>query len=236
MIKLTYQSYIVKTPQHTVLLDTCIGNDKTRPARPAWTGRKDEHFMHGLAAIGLTPGDIDYVMCTHLHVDHVGWNTKLENGRWVPTFPKARYLFSAKELAHWEAQHAKTPLEYIADSVLPIMEAKKADLVKADHALNDYFTLTPTPGHTVDHYSVRLGRGGKDALYTGDAIHSLLQLKYPELPMRVDYDGKQGGASRRKMLEELCDTPTLCCAAHFPEPSVGRIKRDGNGFRCEFVE
>lgn len=235
MIRLTYQSYVVKTPQHTVLLDTCIGNDKTRPARPVWTGRKDEHFMRGLAAIGVSPDEIDFVMCTHLHVDHVGWNTKLENGRWVPTFPKARYLFSKKELDHWDEVHKATPLAHYEDSVLPVVAAGKVDFVATDHQVNDYVSLMPTPGHSFDHYAVKLGKGGKDALYTGDAIHSLLQLKYPDLPMRADYDGAQGAASRRRMLEEIADTPTLCCAAHFPEPSVGLIKRDGKGFRCEFV-
>ena len=95
---LCFQSYIVKTPRHTILVDSCIGNDKERTARPLWHQKKDDSFMRGLAAAGLTVNDIDFVMCTHLHVDHVGWNTKLENGRWVPTFPKARYLFSKKEL------------------------------------------------------------------------------------------------------------------------------------------
>ena len=132
MLVLCFQSYLVKTPHHTVLVDSCIGNDKIRPTREAWNRKTDDHYMRALAAAGVSVDDIDFVMCTHLHADHVGWNTRLENGRWVPTFPKARYLFSEKEYGYWAEQHAKTPIDAIADSVLPIVEAKRADLVTSD--------------------------------------------------------------------------------------------------------
>ena len=200
---LCFQSYIVQTGRHNILVDSCIGNDKDREARPLWHKKKDDAFMRGLAAAGLTVNDIDFVMCTHLHVDHVGWNTRLENGRWVPTFPKARYLFSKTELDFWLAENDKTTLPPIVDSVIPIVEAKRCDLVTSDHALDDTVALMPTPGHTIDHYAVALGRGGKDAVITGDLIHTPLQARYPELAMRVDYDPKQGAATRRKFLETL---------------------------------
>ena len=232
---LCFQSYIVQTGRHTILVDSCIGNDKDRPQRPQWHQKKDEAWMKGLAAAGLTVNDIDFVMCTHLHVDHVGWNTRLENGRWVPTFPKARYLFSKKELDYWLAENDKTALPPIVDSVIPIVEAKRCDLVTSDHSVDDTVTLLPTPGHTIDHYAVALGRGGKDAVVTGDLIHSPLQARYPDLGMYVDYDAKQGAATRRKFLETYCDTSTLCCFAHFPSPSRGHVKRWGNGFRCDYV-
>ena len=232
---LCFQSYVVRTPHHTVLVDSCIGNDKTRPARAAWNGKQDGNYMKALNAAGIGVEDIDYVMCTHLHVDHVGWNTKLENGRWVPTFPKARYLFSKTEYDYWEAESAKTPIECIVDSVLPIVAARRADLITSGDAVNDHIRLMPTPGHTIDHFAVGLGRGSDKAVITGDLIHSPLQAKYPELAMRVDYDGKQGAATRRAFLEKYCDTDTLCCTAHFPSPSAGHIKRWGNGFRCDIV-
>jgi len=232
---LCFQSYIVQTPRHTILVDSCIGNDKDRTARPAWHHKKDDVWMGGLASLGLTVNDIDFVMCTHLHVDHVGWNTRLENGRWVPTFPKARYLFAKKELDYWLAENDKTTLPPIVDSVIPIVEAKRCDLVSSDHALDDLISLLPTPGHTIDHYAVQIGRGGKDAVITGDLIHSPLQARYPELSMRVDYDPQQGVETRRKFLETYCDTGTLCCFAHFPSPSRGHVKRWGDGFRCEYV-
>ena len=131
---LCFQSYVVKTPHHNILVDACIGNDKNFPLRPAWDKKNDGNWMAALKAAGLGVEDIDFVMCTHLHGDHVGWNTRLENGRWVPTFPKARYLFSKKEYAYWSEIHQKTPLDQITDSVLPIIEANRAELVTSDHA------------------------------------------------------------------------------------------------------
>ncbi len=233
---LCFQSYIVRTGRHVILVDSCVGNDKDRPMRTLWHQKKDTIFMQGLAEIGLGVNDIDFVLCTHLHVDHVGWNTRLENGRWVPTFPKARYLFSKTELDYWLAENAKTELPPIVDSVIPIVEAKRCDLITSDHALDDLVSLIPTPGHTIDHYAVQLGRDGKDAVITGDLIHSPLQARYPELSMRVDYDPAQGIATRRTFLETYCDTATQCCFAHFPSPSRGRVKRWGDGFRCEYSD
>jgi glyoxylase-like metal-dependent hydrolase (beta-lactamase superfamily II) len=230
---LCFQSYVVKSGKHNILIDSCVGNDKERTARPLWHKKKDDAFMKGLAAAGLTVNDIDFVLCTHLHVDHIGWNTRLENGRWVPTFPKARYIFSKKELDFWLEESKKTDLPQIVDSVIPIVEAKACDVVTSDHSLTDLITLIPTPGHTIDHYAVTLG---KDAVFTGDLIHTPLQALHPELSMRVDYDPAQGIASRKRFLETYCDTSTLCCFAHFPSPSKGYVKRWGNGFKCDYVK
>ena len=232
---LCFQSYVIKTGKHNILVDSCVGNDKERTARPLWHKKKDDAFMRGLAAAGLTVNDIDFVLCTHLHVDHIGWNTRLENGRWVPTFPKARYIFSKTELDFWLEEAKKTDLPQIVDSVIPIVEAKACDVVTSDHSLNDLITLIPTPGHTIDHYAVTLGKGGKDAVFTGDLIHTPLQALHPELSMRVDYNPAQGIASRKRFLETYCDTNTLCCFAHFPSPSKGYVKRWGDGFKCDYV-
>jgi glyoxylase-like metal-dependent hydrolase (beta-lactamase superfamily II) len=230
---LCFQSYVVRTPHHTILVDSCIGNDKERPNRPMWNKKTDDTWMRGLASHGLRVEDIDFVMCTHLHVDHVGWNTRLENGRWVPTFPNARYLFSEKELAFWTEATSKTPIPVIEDSVLPIVAARRADLITSDHSLGDHVRLMPTPGHTIDHFSVELGRGTTRAILTGDALHSPLQAKYPELGMYIDHDPAQAGKSRRALLERCCDSDILTCFAHFPSPSTGHVKRWGEGFRCE---
>ncbi len=232
---LCFQAYIIRTARHTILVDSCVGNDKDRPARPIWHMKTDSVFMDGLKEVGLTVNDIDFVLCTHLHVDHVGWNTRLENGRWVPTFPRARYLFSKTELDFWLAENDKATVPPIADSVIPIVEAKRHDLVTSDHAVNDLVSLIPSPGHTIDHYAVTLGKGGKDAIFTGDFIHSPLQAKWPDLGMRIDYDPLQSSATRWKLLESLCDTNTQCCFAHFPTPSRGYIKRWGDGFKCEYI-
>ena len=137
---LCVQSFVIKTPHHNILIDSCVGNHKPRPARPFWNMMKSDRFEKGLAAAGLTVNDIDYVMCTHLHVDHVGWNTRLENGRWVPTFPKAKYVMADRELAYWTQKEKDDPsgVPWITDSVLPIVEAKRAQIVKSDFALNEF--------------------------------------------------------------------------------------------------
>jgi glyoxylase-like metal-dependent hydrolase (beta-lactamase superfamily II) len=232
---LCFQSYIVKTPHHTILIDSCIGNDKPRPTRPKWNMKTDDTYMRGLAAAGLSVADIDYVMCTHLHVDHVGWNTRLENGRWVPTFPNARYVFGKTEFDYWMGVHAKTPVPVIEDSVLPIVEARRFEAVANDHQIGDHVRILPTPGHTPGHSAFRLGRGKDDAVFSGDLIHSPLQARYPEMSMKFDVDQAAAATTRRSFLERYCDTDTLCCTAHFPSPSVGKIRRWGDGFSCEAV-
>jgi len=226
-IVLCIQSYVVRTPHHNILVDSCVGNHKSRPARPFWHMMSSDRYEKNLAAAGLGVNDIDFVMCTHLHIDHVGWNTRLENGRWVPTFPKARYLFADRELAHWEQRSADDTdaCPWIADSVLPVIAAGRADVVKSDHVLNDLVRLIPTPGHTTDHFSVHVGSEGADAFITGDMVHSPLQMRYPDLSMRMDYDREQSARTRRAVFERFSDQPTLFCTAHFPQPSVGRLVR-----------
>jgi glyoxylase-like metal-dependent hydrolase (beta-lactamase superfamily II) len=230
------QSYVVRTPHHTILIDSCVGNDKQRPTLPFWDRFASDAYMNALAAAGLSVDDIDIVMCTHLHLDHVGWNTRLENGRWVPTFPNARYLFSGKELAYWGEQNALAPLPWIADSVLPIVAANRADLVTSDHVLDEHVRLEPTPGHTIDHFAVALGRKRTEAVMTGDLFHSPLQTRYPDISMQGDYDPALSEISRRRFFERYCDTESLVCTAHFPSPSTGRITRWGDGFRISPTE
>ena len=232
---LCFQSYVIRTPHHTILVDSCIGNDKPRPQRPKWNMKTDDAYMRGLAAAGFSVDDIDFVMCTHLHVDHVGWNTRLNNGRWVPTFPKARYVFARTEFDYWTEQNAKTPVPAFVDSVLPIVEARRHEIVASDHQIGDHMRILPTPGHTPGHVAFTFGRTRDDAVFTGDLMHSPLQTRYPELSVKFDVDQAQAASSRRSLLERYCDTDTLCCPAHFPSPSVGKIRRKGNGFSCEVV-
>jgi glyoxylase-like metal-dependent hydrolase (beta-lactamase superfamily II) len=195
--------------------------------------KTDDTFLRGLAAAGFSVGDIDYVMCTHLHVDHVGWNTRLENDRWVPTFPNARYLFAKSEFDYWSEQNAKAAVPPFVDSVLPIVEAKRHELVGNDFAIGDHARILPTPGHTPGHVAFTLGRGRDDAVFSGDLMHSPLQTRYPEMSMKFDVDQAEAAKTRRSFLERYCDTDTLCCTAHFPSPSVGKIRRLGDGFTCE---
>lgn len=229
------QSYVVRTPTQTILIDTCSGNHKDRPGYAFWDRRTDDTYITALAAQGLSPGDIDVVMCTHLHLDHVGWNTRLLDGRWVPTFPNAKYLFAEREFAWWknraESGDSSVLVAAFKDSVLPIMEAGQATLIRSDAELAPGIVLEPTPGHTLDHFSVHVGSGAAKALITGDVLHTPLQARYPELSMRSDHDMAQAAATRRRLLECVCETDTLFCTMHFPFPSTGRVTRWGGGFR-----
>jgi glyoxylase-like metal-dependent hydrolase (beta-lactamase superfamily II) len=230
---LCIQGFVIKTPHHNILIDSCVGNHKARPTRPFWNMMNSDRFEKGLGAAGLTVNDIDYVMCTHLHGDHVGWNTRLDNGRWVPTFPKAKYIMADRELAHWTAREKDNPasVPWITDSVLPIVAAKREQIVKSDFAFNDQVQLVPTPGHTIDHFSVLVGRAGRDAFITGDMIHSPLQGKYPDLGMMADYDSPQAGQTRRKIFDRFCEERTIMCVSHFPAPSTGLVRRWGDGYK-----
>lgn len=230
---LCIQSYIVRTRHHTILIDSCVGNHKDRPTHPFWSHMASDRYEKNLTAAGLGFADIDYVMCTHLHVDHVGWNTRQENGRWVPTFPNARYVFADRELAFWTEREKTDPGKqpWITDSVLPIVHANRHEVVTSQHELSEVVRLIPTPGHTIDHYAVHIGKSGADAIIGGDMIHSPLQARYPELGMRADYSSPQAGESRRKVFSQICDTSTLLCTAHFPSPSAGRLTAWGDGFR-----
>ena len=235
-IILCFQSYLVRTPHHTILVDSCVGNGKSRPDHPVWDHNSDRQYMDTLARAGLRVDDIDFVLCTHLHSDHVGWNTRLEDGRWVPTFPNARYLFSEKELGYWTEQTKKSPVACIVDSVLPIVAAQRADLITNTHELGDHLRLMPTPGHTIDHFSVELGHGSAEAVISGDCLHSPLQARYPHMNMARDFNPDQAASSRRAFLERYCDTTTHCCFSHFPSPSVGKVKRWGDGFQCDYAD
>jgi len=229
---LTIQSYVVRTPHHTILIDSCVGNDKEIPHIAHWHKRQAPDYELALNAAGLRFADIDYVFCTHLHSDHVGWNTRLVDGKWAPTFPNARYVFSAAEVAFWQGEHARARVPVFQESVLPVFEAGRADLVADDAVIGDHVRLLPTPGHTPHHVAVLLGKGRDDAAFSGDLLHSPLQWRAPEMSSVFDRDPAAAAVSRRGFLERYADTGTVCCFAHTPAPSAGLIKRSGEGFMC----
>ena len=227
---LTIQAFLVRTRHHTILIDTCVGNHKSRPLRPFWHMQKLNTFLPRLAAAGVNPEDVDYVMCTHLHGDHVGWNTQLRDGRWVPTFPNAKYIFAQREWDSIEALHRRDPQPQFVDSILPVMEARQAQLVSSEFALNDEVWLEPTPGHTPGHACVHLASRGAEAVITGDCIHSPVQCVELGWTMRADSDPALASATRRGFLERYCDSGVMVCATHFPEPSIGRIIQRDKSF------
>lgn len=235
-ILLPMQSYVVRTSHHTILIDTCVGNHKERPARPAWHQKTDSTYMDNLAALNLTPDDIDFVMCTHLHHDHVGWNTKLVDGRWVPTFPKARYLMSKKELDIFRQHDDPAATPSLGDSVLPVVESGQAELITSDYALDDEVWLEPTPGHTPDHFAVRLASAGANAVVGGDLMHSPVQCAHPEWRARPDFDPAMARATRRQFMETHAELGSLVCMMHFPLPSAGHFEAQGDAFRFKYDE
>ena len=198
-------------------------------------------FIEELASVGVHPEEVDFVLCTHLHVDHVGWNTKLLDGRWVPTFPNAKYIFSRNEFELWAARYEKgetvpVPLVY-EDSVLPIVEAGQAIIVEDTHQIDDGMWLEPAPGHTPGHVMLNLKSGEETALMSGDVIHHPLQLIRPEWSSRACEDPHLSAVSRTKMLERVADTNTLLCPAHFGSPTMGHvISHATDGFRYRLID
>ena len=218
-IILPVQSYLLRTRHHTILIDTCIGCRKSYDGVAVWHDLRDETWLRNLAAAGAHPEDIDYVFCTHLHVDHCGWNTRLVDGRWTPTFPNARYILAAVEYAACEAGGTAV----FHENLLPIMEAGQAVLVDLDYALNDEVWLTPAPGHTAGHVAVNIASQGQNAVMIGDMMHSPIQLAHPEWSPSFDFDRLLSAETRKRFLDSHCETDTLVLTAHFPSPSVGHV-------------
>lgn len=225
------QSYLVRTSRHTILIDTCVGCGKTYDWFAPWHKRSDDSWLTKLAAAGVHPRDVDFVLCTHLHADHCGWNTQLIDGRWVPTFPNAKYVLAKREVAYAQSQSNSQYHE----SVVPILDAGQAVLVDVDHALDDEVWLQPTPGHTPGHVAVCLASKGQGAVMCGDLIHSPIQCLYPQWRYWVDADQRQAIETRRKFLEANCATGRLVMTAHFPSPSVGHLIEEGDAFRFRFL-
>lgn len=232
---LPIQTYVVRTPHHVALVDTCLGCHKSPAGFKRWAHRTDEAWLQRLAAIGITPADVDFVFCTHLHLDHCGWHTRLVDGRWQPTFPRARYLFSRKEYAYAEQRQREQADPVFAENVLPVMEAGLGLLVDPDHVIDETLRLESTPGHTPGHVAVHIGRGTQDAVVTGDLIHSPLQCAYPEWNFAFDEIPALAAQTRRQFLERYADSPTVILASHFPSPSVGYFERAGAAFRYRYA-
>ena len=237
ILALTIQSFLIKTPRHTILVDACGGNDKQR-ARPQFHQKKLP-WLDTLAAAGATPEDIDFVLCTHMHVDHVGWNTKLENGRWVPTFPNARYIFAREEYEHWKNLAAETGLprtgNYFDDSVLPIVEANRAILVETDHGIEDGVWLDPLPGHSPGAVGLHLKSGDGEAILCGDMMHHMIQCHIPEWSTIACADQQAARVTRKAFLDQYADTDVMILPSHFPNPTAGYVVPEGDAFAFRYV-
>ena len=216
---LPVQSYLIQTQHHTVLIDTCIGCRKSYAGVPEWHDLRDETWLDNLKIAGVSLAEIDYVFCTHLHSDHCGWNTRRVDGRWVPSFPNAKYIIAKDEYDACAAENT----EVFHESIVPIIKAGQGVLVETDYALDDEIWLTPSPGHTAGHVSVNIASRGNNAVMIGDLLHSPLQLAYPEWSLNSDHDPRLAATTRKNFLESHCDTDRLVLTAHLPSPSVGHI-------------
>ncbi len=224
------QTWVVHTPQHTILVDTGVGNDKHREENPIWHLRQGA-FLDELKSLGVEPEGVDYVLCTHMHVDHVGWNTRLVEGTWVPTFPRAKYVFVGEEWDFWrhEAETGKEPSGCIDDSVFPVVAAGQAVLVNTDYAVGEYLRFEPSRGHTPGHASVRLTTPAGEAVFSGDLMHRVVQVAEPQWSSQFCYDPAQAAVTRRAFVERHADSGVMILAAHFPRP--GYVVRENGGHR-----
>jgi glyoxylase-like metal-dependent hydrolase (beta-lactamase superfamily II) len=233
--------FVIESGGRRIVVDTCVGNDKQRRA-PAWHMLRGPFLQH-LSDAGFAPEAIDTVLCTHLHVDHVGWNTRWTGDRWVPTFPNARYLFARIEWEHWQRAAAARaasgygsegpPDDVLGDSVRPILDAGLADLVATDHRLTPEVWLEPTPGHTPGHVSVRIESDGQRAVITGDLMHHPIQCAEPDREGNFDTDGEQARATRRRFLSCCARERTLVFGTHFAPPTAGHVVAAGDAWRFD---
>jgi len=242
-LKSAIQAFVIESQGKRIIVDTCVGNDKPR-ANKVWNQMHGD-FLTDLTAAGFAPETIDTVLCTHLHIDHVGWNTMLVDGQWLPTFPKARYLFGRIEWDHWrqetaaeiagdvELEAAETVMDCPAvnqDSILPIIEAGLHELVEMDHRVTDDVWLEPTPGHTPGHVSVVIQSGGQAAVITGDLMHHPIQCAMPHVSSKFDHDVAVAQKTRTEFLQRLADGEVLVFGTHFAEPTAGHVVSHGDAW------
>jgi glyoxylase-like metal-dependent hydrolase (beta-lactamase superfamily II) len=232
LMKISFQAFVLRSRGKHVMIDTCIGADRKREY-DVFCNIKTT-FLQDLAAAGFPPESINAVLCTHLHFDHVGWNTQLVDGRWIPTFPQARYLFGKQEFEHWV--HLRNTggyhdFEHLHDAIDPIVAAGLADYITPDHQVTDDVSLFPTPGHTPGHVSVLIRSRGEEAVITGDMMHHPIQLVDPLRQGNFDMDKEQGAQTRQAFVDRFGNSKVLIIGSHFADPTAGWIVRDGRGWR-----
>ncbi len=229
---ISFQAFVLRSRGKNVMIDTCIGADRKREYDVFCNIRTT--FLEDLAHAGFPAESIDMVLCTHLHFDHVGWNTKLVNGRWVPSFPQARYLFGKTEFDHWK--HLRDTggyhnIEHLHDSIDPVVEAGLVDFITPDHPITDEVSLFPTPGHTPGHVSVLIRSRGEEAVITGDMMHHPIQLIDPRRHGNFDMDKEQGAQTRQAFVDRFANTKAMIIGSHFSDPTAGWIVSNGPGWK-----
>lgn len=236
-LQMSFHSFVVKTGRFTILVDSCCGNDKERPLRPGFH-KMNNDFMGALAQAKVKPEEVDYVMCTHLHWDHVGWNTRLVDGVWKPTFPNAKYLMSKTEFNHADATYRSgkkdTHTQAFEDSIDPILRAKQAVLIADDYEVDKGMWIEACHGHTPGNIVINIESEGQRGVLTGDVIHHQIQLRYPEMSTTADDNQDLARVSRTALIEKHAGSGDLIFPAHFPAPTIGRIEPNAaGGFRYD---
>ena len=230
IMKISFQAFALKTPERTIIVDTCIGKDR-ECLFPIFSHLQSD-YLEDLAAAGYDLDEVDTVLCTHLHFDHVGWNTRLVNGRFVPTFPNARDLFSRREYEFWQARRpADHHVAHFAEAIDPVFEAGLVDLINEQHQVCAEVSLFPTPGHTPHHVSVQIRSRGHEAVITGDLMHHPIQFARPDLPVNADWDKARGVQTRTAFLERVANREVTVIGSHFCDPTAGRVVSDGETWR-----
>lgn len=239
-VELSFYGNVVRLGGKVLLIDTCCGHEKNRPARPGWHMRKTGPFLENLAAAGLTPADVDYVMCTHLHADHVGWNTRMENGAWAPTFPNAEYVFGEDEYRFWSAEYEAGDPENVLygaykDSILPVIASGQAKLATPGHSPCAGVHLEAARGHTPGNSAIHVESAGASMTFLGDVLHHKMQVADPDLNTRFCWSAEEARATRRRALEEAARSGAFVAGGHFMGEAYGKIARDGAVYRFEGV-
>jgi glyoxylase-like metal-dependent hydrolase (beta-lactamase superfamily II) len=230
------QTWVLRSAGRTILVDTGIGDDKERPGFPARWHRKRTGFLGSLAAAGVRPEDVDVVVNTHLHVDHVGWNTRLDGREWVPTFPNATYLLPRADFEYWDPQRPNPPQQVLDvrnvfdDSVAPVHEAGLVQLWEDELVLDENLRLEATPGHTPGTSVLHLRSGSERAVFMGDLLHSPMQLGHPQHNCMAEVDPAAARSARWRMLAFAAEQRALVVPAHFGGHSAAEVRRRGDGF------
>jgi len=231
LMVLSFQAFVIRTGERRIMVDTCLGNDRQRQF-PIFNDLQTS-FLDDIAGVGCPAESIDTVLCTHLHFDHTGWNTRLVDGKWVPTFPNARYLIARGE--YEDLKHAMADgshyTGHVPDSIQPILDAGLADFIDYDHQVTPEIRLFPTPGHTAGHCSVHISSDGEEGVITGDLMHHPVQCAEPDRLGNFDGDKEQAARTRRAFLERYSDGRSLVIGSHFADPTAGHLVRDGSAWR-----
>jgi glyoxylase-like metal-dependent hydrolase (beta-lactamase superfamily II) len=230
-LKFSVHALVIETTDQLIVVDTCVGNEKERMPYKNWHHLQTT-FLADFARAGFDPASVDCVLCTHLHVDHVGWNTMLVDGKWVPTFPNARYLIAKDEYDYFKRTDiAEFNQRVFNDSVAPIFHAGLMDLVETDHRVCDEVTLVPTVGHTPGHVSIQIESRSEQGLITGDFVHHPCQMARLDWGSTADLDGDAADDTRRRVFADCAETPTLVIGTHFAGATAGHIVCDGDAYR-----